>query len=491
MKKIRIIIIIISLIMVQVQMKVQVKAMDIPLEIIQELKMSFSYQGKQEKNYKVLKKDKHYVYLTNSNQNEIGNNYSEETLDYSEQYNKILEYGYPNKSAEEMGVDSEAEAYIVTQEMIYYISEKREINLYQAQNEQGERIIRKIKQMIKRLEEDDITYIEKSDIWMDLKQDTTYKYKEYQIKMAKEIEEVNIKIGNLASGKIMNTEGEIINKLQNNQIFRIAVPKNVDMIFDLVAQWYCKIPNSYTMQDEHNNTYIVAKVFEFKSDRIFGFKINTKVWIDTVIYNEYETTNTPIVNNMFSILDEKHNEVNFSLTNMQGKIEVKLEPGIYYIKQIQTTQGELIKELIRIEIIGTEKIYKVNIYNKDAQKEEIIENEKEINISERNEYITENRIKDVLNIQNNYIQKDIIHQMNETNLNNVHHFTNNINRKNIFQIKKENTYQNDIEEKIVNKQNIQGQNVLLNMTREDYINYIDLIRSGNLDVPNLPIASKE
>ena len=76
-------------------------------------------------------------------------------------------------------------------------------------------------------------------------------------------------------------------------------------------------------------------------------------------------------------------------------------------------------------------------------------------------------------------------------MNNINHFINNINKRNILNLTKENYYRNNIQEQFSKYQEIEGKNLELQMNRNDYKNYIDDIKIGTIDIPNLPVASHE
>ena len=75
-------------------------------------------------------------------------------------------------------------------------------------------------------------------------------------------------------------------------------------------------------------------------------------------------------------------------------------------------------------------------------------------------------------------------------MHNVNNFINTINRKNVENIEKENVYNNVIEELNIQNRKITGENEELKMTRQDYINYIDMVMLNSIKIPILPVASR-
>ncbi len=133
----------------------------------------------------------------------------------------------------------------------------------------------------------------------------------------------------------------------------------------------------------------------------------------------------------------------------------------------------------------------MNINGVKATTEESTNINKEINVTEEIKNITHNNIKEISNITTTNINKEIINQTNETNLNNINNFINNINRKNVLNLKKENTYNNYIEEReTIRNEVLTGDNEEVIMSRQDYINYMDMVMLDSAKVPILPVASK-
>ena len=115
----------------------------------------------------------------------------------------------------------------------------------------------------------------------------------------------------------------------------------------------------------------------------------------------------------------------------------------------------------------------------------------EINITEENKKIVENEITNVTNIHTTNIEKEIIQTTNETNLEKENIFEDTTYLKNVTNIKQQNKYPNKTwQEKVTNKTLLQ-ENDITNMSRDDYITYMDYIKLGSLQVPNLPVAVKQ
>ena len=144
--------------------------------------------------------------------------------------------------------------------------------------------------------------------------------------------------------------------------------------------------------------------------------------------------------------------------------------------------------MVKVNITGDEEVVVVNVFNTTLKKEETVNNETETNIEEETTEITENHIKDVLNFHTSNIEKEIINQTNETNMHNINHFINTINRKKVTNLTKENTYENEIFEDTVSYDRVlPGESSKTNKTRKEYQNYVDSIKSSAI----LPVAFKQ
>lgn len=106
---------------------------NLDIEILQEGEIPFSYQGEQQMNYKMLKIGNNITYLT-TRENTMDAQISRQELYQNEQYENLLQYGYPNKTADALGVNNEFEAYVATQEALYCLIEMKDPTLYQAED---------------------------------------------------------------------------------------------------------------------------------------------------------------------------------------------------------------------------------------------------------------------------------------------------------------------------------------------------------------------
>lgn len=243
--------------------------------------------------------------------------------------------------------------------------------------------------------------------------------------------------------------------------------------------------------DEVQKTQEITKVQKTKS---IAKNLEEEVIEETnvEILNQDKETKEHIQGNIFAILNEDDTVFKENLqTNEEGKINFTLPMGKYYLKQTSTIEGyNLNKALIEIDTSNAKNINIKIESTKPTTNETTVVN-KEINIIEEHENIVENNIKNVADYNITNINKEIINETNRTNLNNVNNFINTINRENIAYITKENFYRNNIDEDLfTTTMKALGNNVSFSKSREDYVNYMDMIMMNSTRVPLLPIASR-
>lgn len=408
----------------------------------------------------------------------------------------ILKNGYGCKTLEELGNQSRIETFLATQEAIYITLEGRNIDDYVVveEEERANRILglaRKILEDASKEKEDKIELIENTNNWQDYEQDNKYKYKEYTIKSTNQ-DAGNIIIESGNNVKIIDkTTQNTKQNFMNGDSFYLLAPKKVsqDVKIKFSFEKEDAILYKYSRTEDLKEQYLLA---ENGMKTVQTYLQENIVLQSTVeILNKDKETKIPIQGNEFTILGEDNQVVKENLiTGEDGKIDITLNQGTYYLKQSLAVEGyDVNKALIEINVESGEQIT-INIESTKVITEEVTNVNKEINVIEENKNVVENNVTEVSNITTTNINKEIINQTNETNLNNVNNFINTTNRKNVTNLQKENTYKNTIEEIYITDRVLEGENRTLNMTRQDYVNYIDLIMLNSARVPVLPVASK-
>lgn len=409
----------------------------------------------------------------------------------------ILKNGYGCKTLDELGINNIEEAYLATQEAIYIKKEGRNIDYYditKGEEEKANRILNLARKILNNAsnEKPDTVEVDRNDTkWKTYEKDNNYKYKEYTIHSA-----------NTIPGDIVVQQGDdvrIIDKLTNEtknmfndgDTFYLIVPKNKEQEIQIQFGYERKDAYLYIYKKTEalEDQYLLAEKELFISSAMFIEEVEIENNVE--ILNEDQETKLPIVGNVFSIVKEDGTVVKNNLvTNPEGKISINLSEGKYYLKQTSAIDGyNLNKALIELEV-GSEGNIKTKIESMKTSTEEITTVNKEINVIEENKNIIENNITEVSNIKTTNINKQIINEINETNLHNVNNFIDTINRKNVTNLTKENIYNNYKDEVYIQNRELEGEQKTLNMTRKDYINYMDMVMLDSAKVPILPVASK-
>lgn len=457
--------------------------------IIQITSMAFPFHYGEElkQTYRILKCDDKTVYTLSRSLYPIGDNYSELEPYTNDEIIRIIEEGYPNIEIEKLGLSNSEQAYAVTQEAIYATLENKDISLYKEEAPLGAKMIEGIKKISSGIGENDIVLKEKNAGWIDDALDNAYCYKEYQITMKSKILQNNVSLIGAENCKITNEQGDEITEISNNQTIRLTVPKGTEQTINIRVNYTIKTPKIYKTIDDRGAQFLIVDFYN--QDRQYEYKVNTKNSVLLSIRNYNKETNLPIKGNKFQVLDENKNISIKSLeTNQDGRIGIYMPIGNFYLKQIETKEGYLQKEMVKVNITGDEEVVALKVFNTTLKQEETLDKENETNIEEETTKITENHIKDVSNIHTSNIEKEIINQTNETNMHNINYFINTINRKNVANLTKENTYENEIFEDTVSYNKVlPGEKSKTNKTRKEYQNYVDSIKSSAI----LPVAFKQ
>lgn len=268
---------------------------------------------------------------------------------------RVVINGYPYKSIEQLGVTNEEEAYIATKQSIYCYIYNTGTELYSAINEQGERVINAMNNILENAKNSNESFdnpnieIEQSEKWNVDEIENKYVSKEYKIKSNKNISKITLNLESQPKGtKITNLDEDgkfkilipienlkesgkfkikIQTELETKPIFLGEAPSNDLQNYLLTAYSYEDMDKEFEQEYEKNNTKIIIE----KTDN---------------------DTNEVLKGAKFEILDEKQKSIRVAETNNDGQVTLDgLMPGIYYIKEVQAPNGYSIdSELKKVEI---------------------------------------------------------------------------------------------------------------------------------------------
>lgn len=485
-KKVITVCIVVAMLIIQTIGECKAEGENVDITVQTTMAFPFHYGEEQKTNYKILKYGDKVVYSLNR-QNNNSSNCGEMEPYTNDEIIRIIESGYPNIDSEKLGLSNNEQAYVATQEAIYMALENKDIALYEEEAPLGKKMINTISNISSGIREKDISLEEKNKGWIDDDIDNDYCYKDYKVTINNKILENGVSLIGDENCKITNEQREEITNISNNQIVRLTVPKGIEQTIKIRVNYTIKVPKVYKVMNNMSFTYLIVDFYN--QNRQYEYKVNTNKLVLLNIKNYNKETNLPIKGNKFQILNEdKEVSIESIETNKDGIISIYMPTGNYYIKQIETMEGNLQREIINLNITGDEEEITLNVFNNIIKKEETVENESEINIEEETKEIIENHIKDVVNIHTSNIEKEIINQTNETNMHNINYFINTINRKNVTNLTKENTYENEILEDTVSSNRVlPGVSNKTSKTRREYKNYVDSIKSSTI----LPVAFKQ
>lgn len=408
---------------------------------------------------------------------------------------QVLRNGYPNKTMEELNCDVEEMAYIATQEAIYMMCDNKDSNKYiiPSRPEQNQIAVARAiyAAALKENGVSDIEEIRIEELTKDWQEEENYVTKTYQVKMEKAPINSQLEIIGGQEIKITNLENQEITKFNNLDIFKVQIPRdNANQNFQLKLVATVKGQEYYLCKDSNNKEFIYVGEGEHEAQNIISIR-NGEVTTVTVI-NKDNDTKEPIQGNKFELLNQNWEVIQSNLiTDKKGEIQIQnLEKGNYYLKQtVATGDYNKIETRTLIQITGAENKITIQLYNSKTKKEEIINSNKEINVFEENKEIIDKTVTQVDNIYTINTYREMINQINESNWYNNKEAINKINRKNILNIRNNDLYLNTVEERNVQEQMNQ---IITNfqMTREDFINYIDCLSLAKEAPPKLPVTGK-
>lgn len=204
----------------------------------------------------------------------------------------------------------------------------------------------------------------------------------------------------------------------------------------------------------------------------------------------------PIEGNKYTVL--KKDNLNSNLvsyrtgltTNSEGKINVTLCIGKFYLQQTHAVDGYVAnKSLIELNFETGENITLTIKSQKPTFQETNKTLDKQINYTEKNDNVVQNNVtnnSDIIVTNNN---KEILNETNTTKWNNVNNIINTIDRTNLLNLIKETSYSNNTQESNSDENIDRYNKVTTGMTTSDFIKYINRITS-NSGVPILPVASR-
>lgn len=323
----------------------------------------------------------HYAYCLNVDKHGVGDeenysvNVSEMLLD--EKIWRAITNGFPYKTASELGVANDQDAFVATKQAVYSVLYNRDVDsFYRGGDERGAQICNAIKNIVdvarNGTQTPDTTNLLNINKVGKFKKDTNNYYsQEYSVSS-------NVDVGTYEITQIANfPEGTYIADMNNNikstfaggENFKVLIPKD-------------KIIDNIKGEIEIKGTVKTYPVFYGKSydpnlqdyaltyETYASAKGETSLTIDAykskleVIKTDNET-NKPISNVEFNAKYEDGTEIGNFITNKDGIIEINgLKQGKIILTEIKTQKQYILDKEPKEITIGYDEIASIDITNK-------------------------------------------------------------------------------------------------------------------------------
>ena len=279
--------------------------------------------------------------------------------------------GYPYKTAEELGCNTNEEAFIATKQAVYCMLYDRNAEEYNAYDEREQRVLNALTRIVTNA--NNSSEVKQSAV-LDIKEVTTNWQqddidKEYVSKTFTATANAKVNTYKVLLDNI-NIEGARIVNEQNLETHEFKYGENFKIL----------LPITSLQKDGNFNLKVEGKVatkpvlYGYSTDRnLQDYAITGNIYEDgngikTVYYPENGTKIVIVKKDdeenklegvKFNIFNEKKEVIYADLTtNKDGEITVKnIEPGIYYIKEIATLNNyEINNELIEANVAYNEEL---------------------------------------------------------------------------------------------------------------------------------------
>ena len=289
---------------------------------------------------------------------------------------RAVKNGYPYKTAGDMGLSSDFDAFAVTKFAIYCLTGQSDISLFTADeaDEEGQAMLQALHNLVNIGLYGTDTY--KSEVKIsqkgELTEDGEYYSLIYKVTAGSTIQEYDIKsVSGLSNGEqITDIDGNIRTSFSSGENFKIKIPKenlNSDKNFNIQIDAKLKSYPLYygrTRISGTQNYLLTANNYQNISSEInTNLKLNTgKIEINKLD----DETSEPIEGAEFELYNSKNEKLGVYTTDSNGKIEIpNLYQGKYSLKETKTNENYILDENANYTIdVFYDKTSTINIENK-------------------------------------------------------------------------------------------------------------------------------
>lgn len=268
---------------------------------------------------------------------------------------RAVKNGYPYKTASEMGLTSDFDAFAVTKFAIYCLTGQADVNVYTADegDEEGQAMLRALHHLVEIGRNGTDTFSNELKIIQtgELEEDGEYYSITYQVSAGSTISKYQVKaVSGLAEGDLLtDIKGEPKNSFYSGENFKIKISKsnlNSDKNIKIEVEAELKnYPMFYgkTRISGTQNYLLTANSYQNITTRIeTNLKLNTG---KVIVYKIDDETGQGIGNTTFEIYKDNQELVGTATTDSNGKLEFSnLYQGNYFLKETKANDNYILEE---------------------------------------------------------------------------------------------------------------------------------------------------
>lgn len=282
---------------------------------------------------------------------------------------RAVKNGYPYKSAKEMGLESDYDAFAVTKFAIYCLLGQADINLYIADenDSEGQAMLRALHNLVDIGVNGTETFSNELKISKvtNLVEDGNYYSITYKVNSGSTISKYKIKsVSGLSNGdNLTDMVGNIKTEFNSNEKFKIKILKtNLNSDKDINVEIKASLKNYPMFYGKTRISGTQDYLLTANSYQDLETNINTKLKLNTgkiIINKKDDETKQGIKDTVFDIYNSEKQSIGTYMTDENGKIEIpNLYQGSYYAKETKSNENYILKK---------ENEYSINVeYNKTS-----------------------------------------------------------------------------------------------------------------------------
>ena len=282
---------------------------------------------------------------------------------------RAVKNGYPYKTAREMGLESDYDAFAVTKFAVYCLLGQADINLYTADENdaEGQAMLRALRNLVDigRNQTDTFSDELKISKVTDLIEDGNYYSITYKVNAGNTISKYKIKsVSGLTNGELLtDVNGNIKTEFNSNEKFKIKIPKsNLSSDKNIDIEIESNLKNYPMFYGKTRISGTQDYLLTANSYQNLTANINTKLNLNTgkiIINKKDDETKQGIPDTTFEIYNSQKQNIGIYKTDKSGKIEIpNLYQDSYYAKEIKSNENY---------ILNQDNEYSINVeYNKTS-----------------------------------------------------------------------------------------------------------------------------